>query len=75
LHYFQISNQDNYCVLVFDTERNGKSFDIVIKDLSIGKLMPILILNAQDEVAFDNKSGFYYTQVDGDGKGKRVFRH
>jgi len=37
--------------------------------------MPVLLLNAQDEVAFDNKSGFYYTQVDGDGKGKRVFRH
>jgi hypothetical protein len=53
LHYFQLSQDDNYCVLIFDTERNGKSFDIIVKDLSINKLMPVIILNAQDEIAFD----------------------
>jgi len=58
-----------------DTEQNGKSFDILVKDLSIGKLMPVLILNAQDEVAFDRQQGFYYVQVDASGRGKRVFRH
>jgi hypothetical protein len=39
--------------LIFDTEQNGKSFDIVLKDLTNNKLMPLLILNAKDEVAFD----------------------
>ena len=75
LHFFQISDNDNYCVLIFDTEQNGKSFDIVVKDLSSDKLMPVLILNATDEVAFDQHSGFYYSQVDADGRGKKVFRH
>lgn len=37
--------------------------------------MPLLILNVKDEVAFDKMQGFYYTQVDAEGKGKRVFRH
>ena len=62
-------------MLIFDTEQNGKSFDIVIKDLSINKLMPVLIVNATDEVAFDKHQGFYYCQVDPDGKGKSVYRH
>lgn len=75
LHYFQISTEDNYCVLVFNTELNGRSFDIVVKDLSSNKLMPVLILNAQDEVAFDKFQGFYYCQIDAEGQGKRVFRH
>lgn len=61
LHNFQISEQDNYCVMVFDTEQNGKSFDIVVKDLNSGQLLPVLILNALDEVAFDKHQGFYYT--------------
>jgi len=39
--------------MIFDTEQNGKSFDIVVKDLNSGKLLPVLILNALDEVAFD----------------------
>lgn len=38
---------------MFDTEQNGKSFDILVKDLRQNKLMPVLILNAMDEVAFD----------------------
>lgn len=38
---------------MFDTEQNGKSFDIFVKDLTTEKIMPILILNAKDEVAFD----------------------
>jgi len=39
--------------MIFDTEQNGKSFDIVVKDLNSGQLLPFLILNALDEVAFD----------------------
>ena len=46
-----------------------------MKDLRANKLMPVLILNAQDEIAFDKHEGFYYTQVDPDGMGKKVFRH
>jgi oligopeptidase B len=61
--------------MIFDTEQNGKSFDIVVKDLNSGQLLPVLILNALDEVAFDHHQGFYYTQVDADGRGKRVYRH
>jgi protease II len=61
--------------LVFDTEINNKSYDILVKDLSIDKLMPVLILNTDGEVAFDQFNGFYYTQVDPNGKGQKVFRH
>lgn len=38
-------------------------------------MMPVLILNAIDEVAFDKHAGMFYTQVDADGMGKRVFYH
>ena len=46
-----------------------------MKDLQNNKLMPILILNAQDQVAFDQHEGIFYTQVDADGMGKAVYRH
>lgn len=50
-----------------------------MKDLSIDKLMPVLILNSHDgEVAFDKFNGFYYTQtstMDGGSRGAKVFRH
>jgi protease II len=72
-------------VLTFDTEKtleqegNRQSFDILVKDLSIDKLMPVLILNSPDgEVAFDRFNGFYYTQTsgpDGGSRGARVYRH
>lgn len=62
-------------MLIFDTERNGKSFDMIVKDLTTDTLMPVLLLNANDEVAFDGHHGFFYTQVDAEGVGKRVFRH
>ena len=48
-------------MIILDTEQNGKSFDIVVKDLNTNRLMPLLILNAHDEVAFDDHQGFYYT--------------
>ena len=39
-------------------------------------MMPVLILNSLDEIAFDyGTQGFYYAQVDPNGRGKRVFRH
>ena len=62
-------------MLIFDTEQNGKSFDIIVKDLNSDMVMPLLILNAKDEVAFDQQQGIYYSQVDADGAGKKVFRH
>ena len=55
LHYFQYNDRDDFCVLLMDTEQNGQSFDIIVKDLSSGQLTPVLILNAQDEVAFDRE--------------------
>ena len=61
--------------MIFDTEQNGKSYDIIVKDLNSNVMMPVLILNAQDEVAFDDHQGIYYTQVDADGIGKKVYRH
>ena len=48
-------------MLVFDTEQNGKSFDIMVKDLSIDRLMPVVIVNSDGQVAFDKFNGFYYT--------------
>lgn len=62
-------------MLAFDTERNGKSFDLLVKDLDQDKLLPVLILNTDGQVAFDNLAGFYYTQVDAEGRGARIFRH
>ena len=32
-------------VLAFDTEQNGKSFDLIVKDLETNQLLPVLILN------------------------------
>lgn len=46
-----------------------------MKDLTINRLMPVLILNTDGEVAFDKFSGFYYTQLSEDGRGSKVFRH
>lgn len=42
-------------------EQNNQSYDIVVKDLSIDRLMPILILNTDGEVAYDKFNGFFYT--------------
>lgn len=62
-------------VLAFDTENNGHSYDLLVKDLEQDRLLPVLILNTDGEVAFDKLAGFYYTQVDGVGRGSQVFRH
>ena len=66
--------QCDLAVVIFDTEQNGKSFDIVIKDLATSKL-GCLLLNSDGVVAFDHLAGVYYTQVDAEGRGSRVFRH
>ena len=81
IHSFQTYKVDsevgkaNLAVIVLDLEGSGKSFDIVVKDLDQDLLMPVLILNSDGQVAFDQLAGFYYTQVDAAGLGKRVFRH
>ena len=62
-------------MLAFDTECNGESFDLIVKDLEQDRLLPVLILNTDGQVAFDKLAGFYYTQVDGSGRGCKVFRH
>ena len=48
-------------ILVFDTEQNGQSFDILVKDLEQNELLPVLIVGTDGEVAFDKMAGFYYT--------------
>lgn len=52
LHNFQIHEliETEYgtarlAVLAFDTEQNGKSFDLLIKDLDQNVIIPTLILN------------------------------
>ena len=82
LHSFQICELDDeefgtarIAVLAFDTEQNGHSYDLLIKDLEQDMLLPVLILNTDGDVAFDKLAGFYYTQVDGVGRGAQVFRH
>ena len=90
MHSFQLNKEANFAVLSFDTEMSldpltssktsrGQTFDLIVKDLSIDKLMPVLILNSHDgEVAFDKFNGFYYTQTstgDGGSRGAKVFRH
>ena len=62
-------------MLAFDTEQNGHSYDLLVKDLDQGALLPVLILNTDGQVAFDKLAGFYYTQVDSAGRGSQVFRH
>lgn len=68
LHSFQINElQDTefgtarIAVLAFNTEQNGHSYDLLVKDLEQDLLLPILILNTDGEVAFDKLAGFYYT--------------
>ena len=81
LHSFQISEEQKFAVLSFDTEEvfgqaeGRQSFDLLVKDLSIDRLMPVLILNTDGQVAFDRLQGFFYTQVAPDGRGHKVFRH
>jgi protease II len=65
----------NLAVIVVDTEQSGTAFDIIVKDLDQNVLMPVLILNSDGQVAFDQLAGFYYTQVNAEGRGCRVFRH
>ena len=48
---------------------------MLVKDLEQNVLLPVLIFNTDGQVAFDKLAGFYYTQVDGAGRGTRVFRH
>ena len=62
-------------VLLFDTDQNGQSYDILVKDLEQNELLPVLIVGTDGEVAFDKMAGFYYTQVDPNGRGARIFRH
>ena len=68
LHSFQICELDDsefgtarIAVLAFDTEQNGHSYDLLVKDLEQNLLLPVLILNTDGEVAFDKLAGFYYT--------------
>lgn len=76
LYSFQINELEDsefgtarIAVLAFDTEQNGHSYDLLVKDLEQDILLPVLILNTDGEVAFDKLAGFYYTQVDGVGRG------
>lgn len=68
-------------MLSFDTNMtyegdNKSSFDLIVKDLSINRLFPVLILNSDGDIAFDRFNGFYYTQVAKESsRGTRVFRH
>ena len=66
LHNFQINElvdtefgTARLAVLAFDTEPNGKSFDLLVKDLEQDLLLPVLILNTNGQVAFDKLAGFY----------------
>ena len=68
LHSFQISELNDsefgtarIAVIAFDTEQNGHSYDLLVKDLEQDLLLPVLILNTDGEVAFDKLAGFYYT--------------
>jgi protease II len=61
LHSFQISSDMNLAALAFDTDMNGNSFDILIKDLSINRLMPVILRNTDGEIAFDKHNGVYYS--------------
>jgi hypothetical protein len=36
----------NIAVIMLDTEQNGISYDIIVKDLDQNILMPVLILNS-----------------------------
>eukprot|EP00347_Sterkiella_histriomuscorum_P005460 403356529 len=75
LYNFQMSPDGQIAVMIFDTEQTGKSFEIVIKDLKINRLFPVILVNTDGEVAFDKNDGIYYTQVDSNGRGHKVYRH
>lgn len=70
IHYFNINKTENYAAIIFDTQRDGKNFDIIVKDVLLDRLMPMIILNSTGSVAFDQLNGFYYVLRDLNGRGK-----
>ncbi|CAI2370259.1 unnamed protein product [Moneuplotes crassus] len=74
LYWFNINHDENYAAIVFDTFGNGTTYDIVIKDLKLDKLLPIIVRNSEG-VVFDQFQGFYYPLKDAEGRAYRICRH
>ena len=71
----RVNEEQNYMLLFFDTDKTGRSYEMIVKDLNTGAMDPALFMNVDLGVAVDKHHGFYYTEVDADGSGRRVFRH
>lgn len=68
LHWFLMNKTENYAALVFNTINDGKNYDIIVKDILLGKMLPIIIRNSNSDIVFDQFSGFYYVLNDAEGR-------
>lgn len=53
----------------------NKPFDILIKDLHNGILLPVVLHNCDVNVGFDKFDGVFYTQKDFSSRFSKIFRH
>jgi hypothetical protein len=72
IYWVGVQSKGRYVALVFDTDGNGKGYDIVVKDMKKGKMEPIVVCGTNGEVAFDRLDGFYYVLKDMNGRGKKL---
>ena len=69
LYWIKINKTENIAAIVFDTRRDGKNFEIIIKDLNAKMIMPKVIISSTSDVAFDQLGGVYYVVRDLNGRG------
>jgi len=70
--------KDNLNIFNFEADssyQSKKQYDILIKDLKNGILLPIVLHNCDSNIAFDKFDGLFYTQKDITGRFSKIFRH
>ena len=70
IHWFSTNKAGNYAAVVFDLHQDGKNYEVIVKDMVLGKIMPMIIRNSNGDLAFDQLNGFYYVLRDSNGRGK-----
>jgi protease II len=75
LYSFRLCPKEQFLVLFFDLKGDGKSFDVLIKDIANDILLPVVLYNCDFDIAFDKHDGFYYTQLDLFSRPCKIFRH
>ena len=73
IYWFKIDKTESVAAIVFDTKRDGKNYEILIKDLKAKMMMPKVIISSNSDVAFDELRGVYYVVRDLNGRGRFLF--